>query len=123
MRRLAPPSGRMSTAVTSAASRRVGRSTDACFIVRDANRQALAYVYFEEEPGRRAAAKLLTRDGPAHCQQCGEATGAAAPFNMGASNDVNECAMGGTDGDDSGSAGARAPRPPAPARGPAYRLR
>ena len=33
----------------------------ACFIVRDANRQALAYVYCEEEPGRRAAAKLLTR--------------------------------------------------------------
>ena len=32
------------------------------FIVRDANRQALAYVYCEEEPGRRAAAKLLTRD-------------------------------------------------------------
>ena len=27
--------------------------TDACFIVRDANGQALAYVYFEEEPGRR----------------------------------------------------------------------
>jgi DNA-directed RNA polymerase specialized sigma24 family protein len=26
------------------------------------DRQALAYVYFEEEPGRRAAAKLLTRD-------------------------------------------------------------
>ena len=36
--------------------------TDACLIVRDANGQALAYVYFEEEPGRRAAAKLLTRD-------------------------------------------------------------
>jgi hypothetical protein len=34
----------------------------ACSIVRDANGQALAYVYFEEEPGRRAAAKLLTRD-------------------------------------------------------------
>jgi hypothetical protein len=32
-----------------------------CFIVRDANGQALAYVYFEEEPGR-CAAKLLTRD-------------------------------------------------------------
>ena len=33
-----------------------------CTSVRDANGQALAYVYFEEEPGRRAAAKLLTRD-------------------------------------------------------------
>jgi len=35
--------------------------TYACFIVRDAG-QALAYVYFEEESGRRAAAHLLTRD-------------------------------------------------------------
>ena len=36
--------------------------TEACYIVRDANGQAIAYVYFEQEPGRRAAAKLLTRD-------------------------------------------------------------
>jgi len=36
--------------------------TEACFIVRDASRQALGYVYFEEEPGRRAASKMLTRD-------------------------------------------------------------
>jgi hypothetical protein len=35
---------------------------DACFIVRDSNGQQLAYVYFEEEPGRRSAAKLLTKD-------------------------------------------------------------
>jgi hypothetical protein len=35
---------------------------DACFIVRDSAGQQLAYVYFEEEPGRRSAAKLLTRD-------------------------------------------------------------
>jgi hypothetical protein len=36
--------------------------TAACFIVRDANGHALAYVYFEQEPGRRAAAHLLTYD-------------------------------------------------------------
>jgi hypothetical protein len=35
---------------------------DACFIVRDNDGQQLAYVYFEDEPGRRSAAKLLTRD-------------------------------------------------------------
>jgi len=33
--------------------------TEACFIVRDANGQALAYVYYEQEPGRRAAASAL----------------------------------------------------------------
>ena len=33
-----------------------------CFIVRDNNRQALASVYYEEEPGRRSGAGLLTRD-------------------------------------------------------------
>jgi len=32
------------------------------FIVRDATGQALAYVYFEDEPGRRSAAKLLSKD-------------------------------------------------------------
>jgi hypothetical protein len=33
-----------------------------CFIVRDNNGQALSYVYYETEPGRRTAAGLLTRD-------------------------------------------------------------
>jgi len=35
---------------------------DACFIVKDSAGQKLAYVYFEEEPGRRSAAKPLTKD-------------------------------------------------------------
>jgi hypothetical protein len=41
---------------------RIEDRNDACFIVKDRSRQALAYVYYEEEPGRRAAANLLTRD-------------------------------------------------------------
>ena len=36
--------------------------TPNCFIERDADGQQLAYVYFESEPGRRSAAKLLTKD-------------------------------------------------------------
>jgi hypothetical protein len=35
---------------------------NACFIVCDNTGQALGYFYFEEEPGRRSAAKLLSRD-------------------------------------------------------------
>jgi hypothetical protein len=35
---------------------------EACFIVKDSAGQKLAFVYFEEEPGRRSAAKLLTKD-------------------------------------------------------------
>jgi hypothetical protein len=34
----------------------------ACFIVKDRGGHALAYVYFEEESGRRSAANLMTRD-------------------------------------------------------------
>jgi hypothetical protein len=34
----------------------------ACFIVKDKNGQALSYVYYEVEPGRRTAAGLLTKD-------------------------------------------------------------
>jgi len=35
---------------------------EACFVAIDSAGQKLAYVYFEEEPGRRSAAKLLTKD-------------------------------------------------------------
>jgi hypothetical protein len=31
-------------------------------VVRDASGQKLGYFYYEEEPGRRSAAKLLTKD-------------------------------------------------------------
>ena len=34
----------------------------ACFVVHDHNGQQFAYVYFEDEPGRRSAAKLLSKD-------------------------------------------------------------
>ena len=32
------------------------------YIVRDANKFAVAYVYFETKPSRRAAANLMTKD-------------------------------------------------------------
>jgi endo-1,4-beta-D-glucanase Y len=32
------------------------------YVVRDANGQQLAYVYYESEPGQRSAAKLLSKD-------------------------------------------------------------
>ena len=34
----------------------------ACFIVKGAHGQSLAYIYFDHEPGRRMAANLLTKD-------------------------------------------------------------
>jgi hypothetical protein len=35
---------------------------EAYFVVRDGNGQQIAYVYFENEPGRRSGAKLLNKD-------------------------------------------------------------
>jgi hypothetical protein len=40
----------------------IDEANAACFIVKDNNGQALAYVYFEQEPGWRTAANLLPRD-------------------------------------------------------------
>jgi hypothetical protein len=35
---------------------------NACFVVKDASGFTVSCVYFEEEPGRRAAANLMTKD-------------------------------------------------------------
>jgi hypothetical protein len=51
---------------------------DSCFVVKDANGQALAYMYFEKEPLRRyRRSELLTRDEASalppflpRCQSC-----------------------------------------------------
>jgi hypothetical protein len=42
--------------------RRFPPPRQACFIVNDGDGQALAYVYFEEEPGRRSAENLMSHD-------------------------------------------------------------
>jgi hypothetical protein len=34
----------------------------AAFVVKDNSGQKMAYVYYEQEPGRRSSAKLLTKD-------------------------------------------------------------
>jgi hypothetical protein len=49
------PSSSLSAAMV---ARRIGR----LLVVKDNAGQKLAYVYFEDETGRRSAAKLLTKD-------------------------------------------------------------
>jgi len=51
--------------------------TYTCFTVLDANGQKLAYVYFENQPGRRSAAKLLSQ-WRGDCGQHRQAAGVAA---------------------------------------------
>jgi hypothetical protein len=65
-----PPVGRISAALLSERIMPARRfpppwsveELDACFVVRDHNGRAGVCLYFEEEPGRRSAAKLLSKD-------------------------------------------------------------
>jgi hypothetical protein len=60
----------------------IEENNNACFIVRDKNGPALAYVYFEDEPGRRIAcphagrvldeeSAMATEPSP-RCRHCGQ---------------------------------------------------
>jgi hypothetical protein len=52
---------------------------EAYFVVTDSTGQKIAYVYFEDEPGRRSAAKLLTKDEARRiCGEHRQAAGAVA---------------------------------------------
>jgi hypothetical protein len=35
---------------------------EACFVVIDGDGQKIAFIYYEDEPGRRSSAKLLSKD-------------------------------------------------------------
>jgi hypothetical protein len=50
--------------------------SSACFIVGDGDKQALAYVYFESEPGRLSGAVRLRLHEAAHVKRCNQWTSA-----------------------------------------------
>jgi hypothetical protein len=57
--------------------------TPNCFIVRDANGQALSYVYYESEPGRRFSRETAhQRRGAADCGQYREAARAVTAQDL-----------------------------------------
>jgi hypothetical protein len=58
---------------------RCAEETEACFIVRDANGQALAYVYFEDETRNSGSLAMLAamRRASSRVRRCSRAPGAA----------------------------------------------
>ena len=58
----------------------VDEENAACFIVRDRDGNSLAYVYFEDEPGRRFGRKPHDAGrGAAHCGEYSQAARAVEP--------------------------------------------
>ena len=72
---------------------------DSCFVVKDANGQALAYMYFEKEPRRRFRPELYARRGAANScdfRKAAEAIGQARrvkdlSFSSGLNLRANPC--------------------------------
>ena len=56
--------------------------TGSSFVVKDSSGQQLAYIYYEEEPGRLGCQDAHKGRGPADCGQRGEATGATEAARM-----------------------------------------
>ncbi len=56
--------------------------TMACFVVKDHSGQKLAYVYFEQEPGQRSAAGLLTKRTPVLARFAGRYYGRKALWRV-----------------------------------------
>jgi hypothetical protein len=54
--------GKLSNPLRHSRAAPVDEENSACFIVNDGEGKSLAYVYFEDELGRRSAAHLMTRD-------------------------------------------------------------
>jgi len=65
------------------APRWIVEEQNACLVVKDATGQALGYFYFEDEPGRRSAAKLFTRgEAPPHGGELRQFLAAAADLDL-----------------------------------------
>jgi hypothetical protein len=66
-------------------------------VVRDANGQQLGYFYFEEEPGIRSSAKLLTKDEAgwiaANVAKLPELLSKGSPITYGAGNSASVLPM------------------------------